>query len=110
MSPKREKNKGDNANMLNNKDSFPFFSFLFFFFLIQNTSKGYTHLKRSSEDSSPGNPPIRAKQEFLFVYVDTYRLRDVKMKNHIRPSHDSTNACCICNSQTWSTKTCSLQL
>lgn len=88
--------------MLNNKDSFPFFPFLFF--LIQNTSKGYTHLKRSSEDSSPGNPPIRAKQEFLFVYVDTYRLRDVKIKNHIRPLHDSTNAGGICNLQTWSTK------
>lgn len=37
MSPKEKKIKGDNANMLNSKGSFSYF-------LIQNTSKGYTYL------------------------------------------------------------------
>lgn len=42
-------------------------------FLIQNTSKGSTSLKQGSgADSSPGNPPIRAKQEFAFLFMQIH--------------------------------------
>lgn len=70
MSPKEKKNKGDNANMLNNK------GFFFLFFLIQNTSKGYTYLKQSSgADTQSWKPFNKSKAGvcFFFVYADTYR-------------------------------------
>ena len=46
------------------------------YFLIQNTNKGYTYLKQTSgADNSPGNPSIRARQEFVVavVYANAYR-------------------------------------
>lgn len=77
MSPREEKNKGDNTNMLNNKGFFPYF-------LIQNTSKGYTYLKQSSgADSSPGNPSIGTRQEFVaaVVYANANRPGYVNVGN-----------------------------
>lgn len=61
MSQKEKKNKRDNANMLNNK------VFFFSYFLIQNTSKGYTYLKQSSgTDTQSWKPFRKRKQEFVF--------------------------------------------
>lgn len=63
--------------MLNNKGFFPYF-------LIQNTSKGYTYLKQSSgADSSPGNPSIGTRQEFVaaVVYANANRPGYVNVGN-----------------------------
>lgn len=88
MSPKREKNKGDNANMLNNKGYFSFFSLSFFFFL--NTKyKQRIHIFKTKfmrrQQSWKSSNQSKARVSF---YVDTYRLGYVKMKYHIRPSHN----------------------
>lgn len=60
MSPREKKIKGTMPTCSTVKASFSYF-------LIQNTSKGYTYLKQSSGATrSPGNPSIKAKQEFVF--------------------------------------------
>lgn len=99
MSPKEKKIKGDNANMLNSKGSFSYF--------FNTKYKQRIHvLNRAQEQTrSPGNPSVKAKRGFVFLCLCRYlqRLGYVKIKYHKRPSHDSTNACCIYNSRTWST-------
>lgn len=65
MSPKKEKNKGDNANMLNNKR---FFSLLFFFFNTKYKQRIHilkTKFRRQQSWKS-------SNQSKAGVYVDTY--------------------------------------
>lgn len=69
MSQKEKKIKGTMPTCSTIKGSFSYF-------LIQNTSKGYTYLKQSSgTDTQSWKPFNKRKQEFVFffVYVDTYR-------------------------------------
>lgn len=67
--PKREKNKGDNANMLNSKG---------FFFLFFNTKyKQRIHILKTElrSDTQSWKPFNKSKAGvcFFFVYADTYR-------------------------------------
>ena len=67
MSPTEKLIKGTIPTCSTIRGSFPYF-------LIQNTNKGYTYLKQTSgADNSPGNPSIRARQEFVVVYANAYR-------------------------------------
>lgn len=67
MSPRGKKGGGGTIPTCSTKrGSFPYF-------LVQNTSKGHAYLKQSSgADSSPGNPSVGARQEFV-VYANVFR-------------------------------------
>lgn len=91
MSQKEKTNKRDNANMLNNK---------VFFFLFFNTKyKQRTHILKAElrTDTRSWRPFRKREQEFVYLCLCRYiqRLGYVKIKDHKRPSHKSTNACCI---------------